>query len=211
MRRIFLWLFTGLLSSGLIFSAAAQDSVTQTQIDTAKQKYLIAQMSHLAAEKCNFLNKIGARAAYHAKQEYWDFLIAQNEQAYTGDINTKSVSLFSNTSCTKLKSDPQLQHILQNGSVLISEYLYAISLSGVQTCGSLDQAKIASVMVQANQVAESIAERPDYDYVKPIAEKRGQRLVEMCNNDVVSDALFLMQTDVGSVFVEAVQAALPAS
>lgn len=196
----------GALALSLPLTVAAQDVTTNPEIDFAKNKYMIAKTSLEVNEKCNLMNKLADRSAYYSTDYYGDFLKSQNENEFVSNVDRQAVSAVANTSCRNLSSDPQVRAILQNTSFLTGEYLYAIALSDVQSCGKYNKKKIAKLITEARVSAESAVQRPDFQYIKPVAEKRGKRLVELCDNYVTNDHLFLVQSGIGGAFVYAMEA-----
>ena len=196
----------GVLVLSLPGFVSAQDVATNPEIDFAKNKYMIAKTTVEVNEKCSLLTKLADRAAYYSADHYGDFLRNHDEGAFVSSVNQQASAAVRNSPCGQLSSDPQVRAILQNTSYLTGEYLYAIALSEVRSCGTYNEETIAKLMFQAKQSAESATQRQDFQYIKPVAEERGKRLAELCENYVTNNQLFLVQSGIGGAFVYAMEA-----
>lgn len=199
------WCALGIGSVGSI--ANAETTATEAELTLAKDKYRIAQMATKVNEKCSLLTDVAKKAALYSAKYYAEFLKANGESTYVSEMSRSIVPVVSNTSCTKMSRDPQMQQLLRSTTYLTGEYLLAFSKSGVETCGDINAQDIAMVMQQATLAAKNAAQRQDYLFIKLVAEERGEELAELCASPITSDPQMLIYTDIGSVFVSAINVA----
>ena len=102
-----------------------------------------------------------------------------------------------------MKTDPTILNYVSETSYLINEVLYALSLSGVSECGDVTNL-LAPVVEEANRIAPSMSNRPDFDYLAETANNRSQKIKDMCDTDQMfgGDYLFMSQEPLGNVILE---------
>ncbi|MGV6800975.1 MAG: hypothetical protein ACWA5L_03545 [bacterium] len=179
-------------------SVAAQDALSYVQY-----KYEVAFIANTANKKCSGLTKVGAYAAQHAFKRYREQMIAAGKEAQLKPYEQQFQTFVNSKSCDVIYGNEDIVNRMNEVTGLVDEYLLAIKRSNITTCGSdFREEEILYVMRKADQAEDRLKARPDYQYVNEFAKMAGAELASDCQNIVMSDPLFLLQTDVGSIFVQ---------
>ncbi|MEP4050975.1 MAG: hypothetical protein ABJN22_01890 [Litorimonas sp.] len=205
-------IFTLVLTLASVSSQVKAQSVSQADVDFAKQKYQIAEAINKMADKCKYsesdllaagMNNVLRATAVVSAEGYRNFLNTNGQSAFVTSMDAQITTATKNSLCSRYKADPNVQSFIQSGSLLINEMLYAISLSGVNECGDVTNL-IAPVIAEAKRIAPSMSVRTDLSSLKPLAESNADEFKEMCSDENMfgGDYLFMAQKPFGELVIE---------
>ena len=185
MRLLFKLAFALTLGTGIAISAQAQTAPSADEINFAKQKYQIAQSVFQASEKCSAttnmnMNDVVIATAKLSAKEYGEFLTSNGQTEFVNQIDGGLQNGLKKVSCNTLRQNADVKSYIANMSFLINETLFALSLSGLTECGDFSKSSIQKLMAEADKIAASMPQRPDWAFIKSMAAARSEVLTELC-------------------------------
>jgi len=210
MHRCFKTIALASIWLGVSSSAWGKDSTMPTQaIELAKQKYNIAQTLTQVKQDCSStnmrVNDVVYAVAENSAKLYGDFLKSNGRTSDLAAIDTSIATTLKTNSCNTIRQNATFKQIVQQASFLINESLHALSVSNLTECGELNKASFQTVMAEANKIAASMHQRPDFAYLEPMANAQRQRFKELCSGFMAGDYLLLSLDPTGDVLIEMIK------
>ena len=208
MRRVILCIWIAL---GWTSQAFAQ-SVPNQNLEYAKLKYTIAATVykvnlHCKASRDMGVNDVTEASTKFAMQEYETLLTEMGQDGHVSDVNQNVTNVIGSVPCSQINRNPEFRNYVTQSSALINDVLFAVSLSEVSECGDVDQNSLTKLMQESNRIAAGMSQRPDYNLVKPLAEKNGEQFRTLCTDGMFAGNIsFLLNDPFSDVVLKMVKA-----